>query len=97
MALRVHIQHARAALAKVTVHAEIRADMAAEDFAWEYTYRRGTPDPAPEVGCSLDEAALAVEDISLRRPTLDEVFLALTGHTTAPLTPDRTATTEDAA
>ena len=28
----------------------------------------------------LDEAGIAVEDLSLRRPTLDEVFLALTGH-----------------
>jgi hypothetical protein len=29
-----------------------------------------------------------VEDITLRRPTLDEVFLALTGHTTQPSAPD---------
>jgi ABC-2 type transport system ATP-binding protein len=28
---------------------------------------------------ALDEAGVDVEDISLRRPTLDEVFLALTG------------------
>ena len=36
----------------------------------------------PIVVRALDEAAVPVEDISLRRPTLDEVFLALTGHTT---------------
>ena len=36
----------------------------------------------PAVVRALDEAGVAVEDISLRRPTLDEVFLALTGHTT---------------
>ncbi len=29
----------------------------------------------------LDEAGIAVEDLSLRRPSLDEVFLAITGHT----------------
>ncbi len=29
---------------------------------------------------ALDEAGLAAEDIGLRRPTLDEVFLQLTGH-----------------
>jgi ABC-2 type transport system ATP-binding protein len=29
----------------------------------------------------LDEAAVEIDDIALRRPTLDEVFLALTGHT----------------
>jgi ABC-2 type transport system ATP-binding protein len=28
----------------------------------------------------LDEADVGVEDIALRRPTLDDVFLALTGH-----------------
>jgi len=28
----------------------------------------------------LDEAAVGVDDITLRRPTLDDVFLALTGH-----------------
>ncbi len=28
----------------------------------------------------LDDAAVGVEDIALRRPTLDDVFLALTGH-----------------
>ena len=31
---------------------------------------------------ALDEADVPVEDIALRRPTLDEVFLALTGHST---------------
>src|SRR6202035_3370435 len=28
----------------------------------------------------LDRAGVAVEDIAMRRPTLDDVFLALTGH-----------------
>jgi ABC-2 type transport system ATP-binding protein len=51
----------------------------------------------PIVIRALDDGGVAVEDISLRRPTLDEVFLALTGHTTTALTPDRTAATEDAA
>ena len=30
----------------------------------------------------LDAAGVAVEDVALRRPTLDEVFLHLTGHDT---------------
>ena len=34
----------------------------------------------PVVVRALDDAAVPVEDIALRRPTLDEVFLALTGH-----------------
>jgi ABC-2 type transport system ATP-binding protein len=33
---------------------------------------------------ALDETGIAVEDIALRRPTLDEVFLHLTGHHTEP-------------
>jgi ABC-2 type transport system ATP-binding protein len=34
----------------------------------------------------LDAAGIDVEDIALRRPTLDEVFLHLTGHDTQPAT-----------
>ncbi len=44
----------------------------------------GGPQLLPAVVRALDQADIAVEDISLRRPTLDEVFLALTGHTTEP-------------
>jgi ABC-2 type transport system ATP-binding protein len=29
---------------------------------------------------ALDEAGVAIDDIAIRRPTLDDVFLALTGH-----------------
>ena len=29
----------------------------------------------------LDQAGIAIEDIATRRPTLDDVFLELTGHT----------------
>jgi daunorubicin resistance ABC transporter ATP-binding subunit len=36
----------------------------------------------PVVVRALDDARIAVEDITLRRPTLDEVFLALTGRST---------------
>jgi ABC-2 type transport system ATP-binding protein len=31
----------------------------------------------------LDEAGIAIDDIGLRRPTLDDVFLSLTGHAAA--------------
>jgi ABC-2 type transport system ATP-binding protein len=40
----------------------------------------------PIVIRALDDAAVPVEDIALRRPTLNEVFLALTGHTTTDTT-----------
>jgi ABC-2 type transport system ATP-binding protein len=46
----------------------------------------------PIVVRALDDAEVPVEDIALRRPTLDEVFLALTGHTTTePTTPKEDA------
>jgi ABC-2 type transport system ATP-binding protein len=51
----------------------------------------------PIVVRALDEAEVPVEDIALRRPTLDEVFLALTGHTTTTTTTDPTTPKEDAA
>jgi ABC-2 type transport system ATP-binding protein len=41
--------------------------------------RRGT---IVEAVRRLDEAGVDVEDLTLRRPTLDDVFLALTGRTT---------------
>ena len=34
----------------------------------------------PGSGQGLDDAGIAVDDLSLRRPSLDEVFLAVTGH-----------------
>jgi ABC-2 type transport system ATP-binding protein len=34
----------------------------------------------PAVVRAIDEASLLLDDLSLRRPTLDDVFLALTGH-----------------
>jgi ABC-2 type transport system ATP-binding protein len=49
----------------------------------------------PIVVRALDDAEVPVEDIALRRPTLDEVFLALTGHAT--ITTDPTTPKEDAA
>jgi len=53
----------------------------------------------PVVVRALDDAAVPVEDITLRRPTLDEVFLALTGRTTDATHTDLTPTSpeEDAA
>ena len=29
---------------------------------------------------ALDDAGVTIDDIAIRRPTLDDVFLALTGH-----------------
>jgi ABC-2 type transport system ATP-binding protein len=37
---------------------------------------------------ALQDADVAIDDIALRRPTLDDVFLVLTGHTTDAATPE---------
>jgi ABC-2 type transport system ATP-binding protein len=39
----------------------------------------------------LDEAGVGIDDIALRRPTLDDVFLSLTGHAAEPETEEETA------
>jgi ABC-2 type transport system ATP-binding protein len=45
----------------------------------------------------LDERHIAIEDIGLRRPSLDEVFLTLTGRRAEPVAADRQDPTVDAA
>ncbi|WP_150245963.1 ATP-binding cassette domain-containing protein [Nocardiopsis quinghaiensis] len=45
----------------------------------------------PEVVRRLDEQGVAVAELSLRKPSLDEVFLALTGHAAEDGTADDTA------
>jgi ABC-type multidrug transport system ATPase subunit len=42
----------------------------------------------PDVAARLAAAGLRISDLALRRPSLDEVFLALTGRPTAPSTVD---------
>jgi ABC-2 type transport system ATP-binding protein len=45
----------------------------------------GGPAALGAVIASVDDAGIAVDEIGLRRPTLDEVFLTLTGDETATL------------
>jgi ABC-2 type transport system ATP-binding protein len=45
----------------------------------------------------LDERGIAVDDVGLRRPSLDEVFLTLTGRGVAPATTDQADPASDAA
>ncbi|HEV2930395.1 MAG TPA: daunorubicin/doxorubicin resistance ABC transporter ATP-binding protein DrrA, partial [Propionibacteriaceae bacterium] len=46
----------------------------------------------PEVVRRLDAADLGLSDLAVRRPTLDDVFLALTGHATQPPNPSHAPT-----
>ena len=41
----------------------------------------------PEIVRDLDEAGVALDDLSIRHPSLDDVFLTLTGHASANLHP----------
>ena len=36
--------------------------------------------PVADAVRALDDAGVTIDDIAVRRPTLDDVFLALTGH-----------------
>jgi ABC-2 type transport system ATP-binding protein len=47
----------------------------------------------PEVVRQLDAAGLALSDLGVRRPTLDDVFLTLTGHATQPPDPSEAPAT----
>ena len=42
--------------------------------------RVSEPDRAPHALAEVSRAGIAIDDFSLGQPSLDEVFLALTGH-----------------
>ena len=46
----------------------------------ETLFHRALAEPPHARAAFLDRAGLAIADITLRRPSLDDVFLALTGH-----------------
>jgi daunorubicin resistance ABC transporter ATP-binding subunit len=50
------------------------------------------PGLLPEVATRLAATGLRITDLTLRRPTLDDVFLTLTGHGTRPTPPDTNQT-----
>jgi ABC-type multidrug transport system ATPase subunit len=63
------------------------------DLLWEQFEVRLTPEqrtisiPAPDetadlarIAAVVDESRIGVDEVALRRPTLDDAFLALTGH-----------------
>jgi ABC-2 type transport system ATP-binding protein len=54
-----------------------------EDHTVRLPVRRRTGAIAEAVR-RLDEAGVGIDDIAVRRPTLDDVFLTLTGHAAEP-------------
>jgi ABC-2 type transport system ATP-binding protein len=56
----------------------------------------GGADELRDIVRTLDERNIEVDDVGLRRPTLDEVFLAVTGRTLEPTDPDSDPQNESA-
>ena len=79
--LEVQLEDPADAETAMAVLAEISAERPSwEDHVVRATVRRRRGVIAEAVR-RLDDAGVGVDDIALRRPTLDDVFLALTGHT----------------
>jgi ABC-2 type transport system ATP-binding protein len=68
---------AEAAIAALTAVAAERPSRADGVVRVPVKQRRGT---IAEAVRRLDEAGIGIDDVALRRPTLDDVFLSLTGH-----------------
>ncbi|MER7013615.1 ATP-binding cassette domain-containing protein [Saccharopolyspora sp. NPDC000359] len=73
------IQHAELALQRAGLR-DVRIDRDARRLTAPGT---GGPEVLSDLLRSLTEAEVRLHDVSLRRPTLDDVFLTLTGHDTA--------------
>jgi ABC-2 type transport system ATP-binding protein len=76
---RAAIQQAMAILSR-----DAQGDCTIDDHTRKVTVpATGGPGMLVQVVRDLDEAGIAIDDIALRRPTLDDVFLSLTGHAPA--------------
>ena len=94
--IEVHAPRRRADLGAVAADARPHRRRRAPRIDADHAPRRrsrstAAPNVCPTAVRALDERGIAVDDIALRRPTLDEVFLALTGQAL-----DTTPTTTDA-
>lgn len=69
------------ALEKVSIFSQNSAHVDHEEGKITLQIKGGTP-TLVNIIRALDESSIGIEDIVLRRPTLDEVFLKLTGHKT---------------
>jgi ABC-2 type transport system ATP-binding protein len=78
--LEVHLAEPSAAPRAVAALAPMSDEPPAADGAVVTLTVRVRTGAIVEAVRRLDEAGVEVDDISLRRPTLDDVFLALTGH-----------------
>jgi ABC-2 type transport system ATP-binding protein len=68
------------AAAAIAALAEMCLDQATAEDGVVYAPVHPHPGVIPEAVRKLDSAGVGIDDISLHRPTLDDVFIALTGH-----------------
>jgi ABC-2 type transport system ATP-binding protein len=77
--LEVHLENPEAAERAISVLAEISEESPSlEDHTVRAAVRR-RPGVITEAVRRLDDAGVVIDDIAVRRPTLDDVFIALTG------------------
>jgi ABC-2 type transport system ATP-binding protein len=76
------VVHDRADIARATelLHRDLDGDATLDEHTRKLTVpAHGGAQVLARVARDLDEAGIVIDDITLRRPTLDEVFLSLTG------------------
>jgi ABC-2 type transport system ATP-binding protein len=81
------VLHDRADIERATqvLSRDCKGECAVEEHMRRLTVpARGGAQQLVQVVRDLDAASIGIDDIALRRPTLDDVFLALTGHAAAP-------------
>jgi ABC-2 type transport system ATP-binding protein len=66
--------------AAIAALSEIAADRPTCDDGVVHVPLRGRSGVIADAVRRLDAAGVGIDDIALRRPTLDDVFIALTGH-----------------
>ena len=78
--LDVKLEDAADADAAIAALAEMCLDRAVAEDIWVHAPVEPRHGVIPEAVRKLDAAGVGVDDIVLHRPTLDDVFIALTGH-----------------
>ncbi|WP_404384687.1 ATP-binding cassette domain-containing protein [Knoellia locipacati] len=68
--------HQAAELVRASVEGEVHVDVDARKL----TAPGGNVSSLSQVASNLDDAGIEVDDLGMQRPSLDDVFLALTGH-----------------
>ena len=79
------VVHDRADIARASelLHRDLDGDATLDEHTRKLTVpAHGGAQVLARVARDLDEAGIVIDDITLRRPTLDEVFLSLTGRVT---------------